>query len=134
LVVRNRDGSRLSGRLTVERSTRDQMTTAAREFRRKPTRGEESLWRNLKGGQLQGRKFRRQHPVGPFVVDFFCPSAQLVLEIDGPVHDTQRDRDTERQQLLESRGYRVLRIRSEDVDSNLLGVLVRISESIQGKQ
>jgi very-short-patch-repair endonuclease len=132
-MVRYRDGSRLSGRLTVERSIREQMTSAARGFRQTPTRGEESLWRALKGGQLHECKFRRQHPVGPFVVDFFCASAQLVVEIDGPVHDTQRDRDDERQQLLETRGYRVLRIRSDDVENDLSGVLTRILEATNGR-
>lgn len=110
------------------------MTTAARGFRQVPTVGEELFWRALRGGQLRGYKFRRQHPVGPFVVDFFCASAQLVVEIDGPVHDAQTDQDDERQHLLETRGYRIPRIRSTDVDRDLPAVLQRIAQAIDASK
>jgi very-short-patch-repair endonuclease len=129
-MVRSSEESRLPGRLTIERSTRDQMTTAARGFRRAPTVTEELLWRALKGGQLEGHKFRRQHPIGPFVVDFFCASAHLVVEIDGPVHDCQQDRDEERQRLIETRGYRILRIQAIDVEHDLTATLARIARAI----
>ncbi len=68
------------------------------------------------------------------MVDFFCASAQLVVEIDGPVHDTQQDRDDERQRLLETRGYRILRIAAIDVERDLSEVLQRIARTIQASK
>ncbi len=68
------------------------------------------------------------------MVDFFCASAQLVVEIDGPVHDAQTDQDDERQHLLETRGYRILRIRSTDVDRDLPAVLQRIAQAIDASK
>lgn len=57
------------------------------ELRNHPTRSEELLWSQLKGKQLSGFKFRRQHGVGPYILDFFCPEANLAIEIDGASHD-----------------------------------------------
>ncbi len=76
---------------------------------------------------MRGLKFRRQHPVGPFVVNFFCAAAGLIVEIDGPVHDGQHDRDRERQELLESRGYRVLRVTAQEVEQDMKSVLEQVA-------
>ena len=69
------------------------------------------LWLKLKGRQLDGWKFRRQTPIGQYIVDFYCPAARLVVELDGASHDfeDQADDDDRRQAWLESKGYRVLR-------------------------
>ena len=77
------------------------MRQVARTFRKEPTRSEKLLWQELRNRKLEGRKFRRQRPVGPFVVDFYCREERLVIEIDGAVHGGQSAADQERQELLE---------------------------------
>jgi very-short-patch-repair endonuclease len=85
------------------------------QFRKEPAASEAILWQALRGKQLDGRKFRRQQPIGPFVVDFFCPSERLIVEVDGPIHDQQRDADHRRQELLESLGLRFVRLATAQV-------------------
>jgi very-short-patch-repair endonuclease len=76
---------------------------------------ERRLWTRLRGRRLEGWKFRRQHPVGEYIVDFYCPAARLVIEMDGSSHDSdQQERyDRARQRWLESQGYKVLRFASD---------------------
>jgi very-short-patch-repair endonuclease len=76
-------------------------------------------------------KFRRQHPIGPVVVDFCCPKLRLIVEIDGPIHQQQRERDAMRQRLLEDRGYHLLRLRAEDVERDLPSAVERIVANVQ---
>jgi very-short-patch-repair endonuclease len=103
-----------------------ELQTAAREMRREPTLAEDVLWEALRGRRLDGLRFRRQHPVGRFVLDFYCPIHKLVVEVDGDVHDTQQERDAERTAVIEAHGYRVIRFRNEEVMQNLPRVLARI--------
>ena len=86
-------------------------TRLARRLRKDMTYTEVRLWLKLKGRQLDGWKFRRQTPIGQYIVDFYCPAARLVVELDGASHDfeDQADDDDRRQAWLESKGYRVLR-------------------------
>lgn len=102
---------------------------AARRLRRLATESEELLWSRLRGRQLNRLKWRRQHPIGPFVVDFYCEWARLAVEIDGGVHSIPavalRDRD--RQAWLEAEGIRVVRVSSEQVLVDLEGVLTLIA-------
>ena len=104
---------------------------AARDLRRKLTLTEQVLWEALRDGRLDGLKFRRQHPFGPYIMDFFCVKAQLAVEIDGGVHDTleQKQYDRERTAYLEVHGLQVLRFRNEDVENKLAQVLEKILES-----
>ena len=78
---------------------------------------------------LNGLKFRRQQPLGQYVLDFVCPAARLVVEVDGPVHDTDEAmiQDTFRTDQLEAFGYRVIRVRNEDILLNLPAVLDHIA-------
>jgi len=89
----------------------------ARQLRSNPTDAERRLWSLLRNGQLAGLKFRRQHPIGPYVADFFCPAVKLVIELDGDQHgrDAAIARDARRDQWLEGCGYRVLRLPNRDV-------------------
>jgi very-short-patch-repair endonuclease len=89
----------------------------ARAMRGKPSRAEEKLWSLLRDRRLIRRKFRRQHPVGPWVVDFACPAIHLAIEVDGPSHETpdQRAWDEMKEEYLVTSGWRVMRIRNEDV-------------------
>jgi very-short-patch-repair endonuclease len=90
------------------------------------TSSEELLWEALRNRRLAGLKFCRQHPVGPFVVDFCCPDRRLAIELDGGVHATQREQDAEREALLVRAGYRILRFSNEAVQHGLPSVLTEI--------
>ena len=98
----------------------------ARELRRTMTPAEAVLWRALRDRRLAGLKFRRQHPVGPLVLDFCCPILRLAVEVDGAVHDAKTDQDSARTELLEANGYQVLRFRNDEVLTSLPSVLARI--------
>jgi very-short-patch-repair endonuclease len=100
----------------------------ARALRRTPTNAETRLWARLRRKQLDGCRFRRQHPLGPNVVDFFCAEAKLIIEVDGGQH--AQDTDT-RTRWLEGRGYRVLRFWNNDVLANPEGVLLVILEALR---
>jgi very-short-patch-repair endonuclease len=100
---------------------------AARSMRREPTAAEEVLWSALRRNQVAGLKFRQQHPVGRFVLDFYCASCKLAVEVDGDVHHEQTERDAERTKVLERYGYRVLRFRNEQVLQELPKVVQEIA-------
>ncbi len=93
------------------------ITTKARSLRKNQTDAESLLWLHLKGRRLAGKKFRRQHPIGPFVADFVCAEAKLVVEIDGGQHAAQNERqkDARRSEYMEALGYRVLRFWNNEV-------------------
>jgi adenine-specific DNA-methyltransferase len=105
------------------------MTLVARELRRRSTRGEQILWEALRNRQVDDRKFRRQPPVGPFVLDFYCSEERLAVEVDGGVHHSQRHLDAERQALIESLGIRFVRVTDHDVRFGLSAVLDQISNA-----
>jgi very-short-patch-repair endonuclease len=100
---------------------------AARTMRREPTAAEQALWGALQKKQVAGLKFRQQHPVGRFVLDFYCASCKLAVEVDGDVHDEQTERDAERTKVLERYGYYVLRFRNEQVLNELPEVVQEIA-------
>ena len=101
----------------------------ARELRRPLTPAEAKLWQRLRGKQLYGLKFRRQHPIFRFVVDFFCSEHKLVVEVDGQHHaePEQQAYDEARTEWLEQRGNRVIRFTNREVQSNIEGVLNEIT-------
>jgi len=103
----------------------------ARELRQEMTRAEKLLWERLRNRQLAGLKFRRQHPLGPFIADFYCAECRLVIEIDGDMHDFQKEQDEQRTRQFEEFGYRVIRFRNEEVESNIELVLKKIFEIYQ---
>jgi very-short-patch-repair endonuclease len=88
------------------------------------------LWDVLRDRQLDDVKFRRQFVIDSFIVDFCAPRQHLIIEIDGGVHETQRERDRERQRLLECAGYRILRVSVEDIEANLPAILSGISKHL----
>ena len=79
-------------------------TKQARAMRKMPTSAESKLWSRIRRGQIEGFKFRRQHPVGPYIVDFACIAARLAVEVDGATHgsETERSNDARRTQWLEA--------------------------------
>jgi very-short-patch-repair endonuclease len=102
----------------------------ARELRKEMTPAEKKLWQILRGTQLDGLYFRRQHAIGSYIVDFICIQAKLIIEIDGSSHLEQEEYDKERTRWLEEeKGYRVIRFTNNDVLRNTNGVLEAIREA-----
>lgn len=99
----------------------------AREMRKSPTPAEDALWHHLHKKQ-SGIKFRRQQAIGPFIVDFYAREARLIIEVDGPIHETQKAYDDMRQAYLESLGYRVVRFTNEQVLQNIDAVLAALKK------
>ena len=98
----------------------------ARDLRRDQTDAETRLWLQLRDRRLQGWKFRRQVPMGRFIVDFFCRDAKLFVEVDGGQHDRDRAKDEARTHALETLGFRVIRFWNNEVIENMPGVLETI--------
>lgn len=101
----------------------------ARSMRHFPTAAEDQLWERLRGRRLDGLKFRRQHAIDRFIVDFYCAEAGLIVEIDGPVHEKRRDEDATRQSCLEALRLRVVRFTNAELAADLPAVLAAIAEA-----
>ena len=101
-------------------------------MRRQPTPAEARLWSALRGNAL-GVRFRRQHPVGQFILDFWCPAARLVVEVDGGIHETQQERDAERDLLLAYHGCHTIRFRNEEVLNDLDYVLEQLRAEVAAR-
>jgi very-short-patch-repair endonuclease len=99
----------------------------ARELRRAMTPEERRLWPHLRRSQLHGLHFRRQQVIEGFIVDFYCHQTAVIIEVDGEVHAQQAEYDAERDAILTLRGFRILRLRNEEVREDLRGVLARIA-------
>jgi very-short-patch-repair endonuclease len=99
----------------------------AREMRREPTAAEEHLWLHLRERQVAGLRFRRQYAIERFVLDFFCASARLAVEVDGEIHQEQADRDAARSAVLEQHRIRVLRFTNAEVLNDIPTVIERIA-------
>ena len=108
-----------------------QTLAKAQRLRRETTDAERKLWSALRNRQLNGAKFRRQQPIGPFIADFVCQEHRLIVEADGSQH-AEGDGDARRTAFLESKGYRVLRFWNSDILTNLRGVaeLIAVALSI----
>ncbi|MCE2404008.1 MAG: endonuclease domain-containing protein [Dehalococcoidia bacterium] len=108
------------------------VTSRARRLRKQSTDSERALWRLLRNRELAGYKFRRQTPIGQYIVDFVCLAKKLVVEIDGGHHQEQSEYDDERTSSLEARGVLVLRFWNnqllEETDSVLQAILVALEE------
>ncbi|MDB5284328.1 MAG: Very-short-patch-repair endonuclease [Bacteroidota bacterium] len=106
-----------------------------RQLRQNQTQSEIVLWEELRGRQFTGYKLRRQHPFiyqsiqgkrSFFIADFYFPKGKLIVELDGKIHDSQKDYDQNRDLILSEFGLRTLRIKNEELENNLNQVLVRI--------
>ena len=98
----------------------------ARALRRRMTDAERLLWRHLRNREMGGWKFRRQYPVGPFIVDFICVEKNVVIEVDGGQHAENEELDTQRSAYLNKMGYRVLRFWNNEVLQETEAVLTAI--------
>jgi very-short-patch-repair endonuclease len=105
----------------------------AQQMRQQPTPAEAALWRRLRGRRVGGVKFRRQHAIAGFIVDFVCLERFVIVEVDGTIHDLpdQQERDALRQAHLESLGYRVLRFTNGDVLGSIEAVLEVIGAAVE---
>ena len=104
----------------------------AKRLRRTMTRAEALLWSYVRRRSLAGAKFRRQHPIGPYIADFACVAAKLVVEVDGATHWTHDElaHDARRTEFLEAAGWRVVRVTNADVYDNLDGVWLTIESRL----
>ena len=109
---------------------RKYLESRRKRLRNEGTKAEAVFWNYVKGKQLDGRKFRRQHSIGNYIVDFYCPGEKLIIELDGSVHDTEERvaLDRIRQEYLEALGFTVLRFRNEEVFQATQVVLAKIRE------
>jgi type I restriction enzyme M protein len=107
--------------------------TRARTLRRQITWAEKKLWACLRNRKLLGLKFRRQQPLGPYILDFFCAEKRLSIEIDGGEHDLpeRRERDANRTRYLSSQGIRTIRFWNSQIRENLEAVLARIRTELE---
>ncbi|MDP2642049.1 MAG: DUF559 domain-containing protein [bacterium] len=100
-----------------------------RELRENSTETEKLLWERLRDSKLDF-KFKRQHSVGGYILDFFCPSKRLVVEVDGKIHELSKLYDKNRDKFLEEFGYTVLRFKVSEVESNLDNVTEKIKNEL----
>ena len=112
---------------------RPQPISQARDLRQKETESEQILWSWLRNNQLNGAKFRRQQPLGNYVVDFVCFDKKLIIEIDGGRHNDDQfiEKDKERTRFLHSEGFRVIRFWNNDVLTNIDGVIIHIRRTLE---
>jgi very-short-patch-repair endonuclease len=112
------------------------LKSRSQELRSMMTDAEIALWSKLRRKQLFGTQFYRQKPIGDFIVDFFCPAAKLVIEVDGGQHYTEEGRcsDAERDEHLKCLGLNVLRFSNSDVIENIDGVVAMIFRHMEDEQ
>ncbi len=103
----------------------------AGELRHEPTPAEAKLWAALRGHRFADVHFRRQHAIGPYIVDFIAPRRKLVIEVDGSQHLDRVEYDAKRTAFLETKGYRVLRFWNSDIMNNIAGVLGMILQDLE---
>jgi len=107
-----------------------EMTRRARRLRRETTFPERMLWGSLRGRRFGNIKFRRQHVIGPYVVDFICADTGLVIELDGDSHRTSAVEDLRREKYLKGRGMKIIRFFNDDVLRDIDGVLRAIENAL----
>ncbi|WP_246689422.1 DUF559 domain-containing protein, partial [Methylobacterium sp. WL19] len=107
----------------------------AREQRRLRTLAEDAFWQQVRGSRFRGLKFRRQVPLPPYIADFLCASARLIVELDGAPHDEaeRRDRDAARDVWLREQGFEILRFPNDRVLSDLASVLDTVGATVEAR-
>ena len=110
------------------------MMPIAREKRVEQTAAEEFLWQHIRNRQLAGIKFRRQHVIAHYIVDFYCHMARLVIEVDGGIHEQQKEEDALRQAEIEASGAVFIRFSNEEVMDNIAAVLEKIVHEVNKRR
>jgi very-short-patch-repair endonuclease len=103
----------------------------ARKFRKQSTKSEMIMWEYLQKRRFLGLKFRRQYVCLNYIIDFYCYKLRLAIEIDGGIHNKQKIRDQLRQKLIERKGIKFIRIKSEEAENNIENVLIRLENNIK---
>ena len=115
--------------IVIGQSVSNEMYERAKSLRRGMTPAEKILWKELKTNKLNGLHFRRQQIIDSYIVDFYCHSKALAVEVDGDIHEQQFEYDAKRDTYLISRGFHILRFKNEEVNQNLIMVLRKISDA-----
>jgi len=115
--------------VTGQKVTKEKLQRA-KELRREMTPAEKILWEELRANKL-GVRFRRQQVIQGFIVDFYCHQAGLVVEVDGDIHDLQKEEDERREKALSALGLRVVRFGNDEVGRNLSAVVGKIEQRIE---
>ena len=105
----------------------------ARQLRKNMTDAERAIWRHLRQRQIDGHRFRRQVVIGPYIADFACLEAKLIIEIDGGQHATAVERDAARDAIFRAQGFTVLRFWNNEVLGNIAGVVSVISTTLSAQ-
>ncbi len=111
-----------------------QRNARANELRRNSTDAERLLWSKLRNRQLNGFKFRRQVPIGPYIADFVCWELKLIIEVDGGQHAEQAERDLARSRYLETKGFKIVRFWNNEVLGNIEGVLETLTLALSQRE
>jgi len=109
------------------------LTPLARKLRQNLTIAERKLWHYLRSRNFLGLKFRRQEPIGNYIVDFVCYEKKIIIELDGGQHNEFREKDIPREKWLEKQGFKILRFWNTDIIKNINGVLTIIKEYCENK-
>lgn len=132
--LRERKGAHVTKWSGIGEGMRDgENLKAAKSLRKNSTLPEQKLWAQLRNRQLEGFKFRRQVPIGPFIADFVCPEKMLVVELDGWTHSTPEELayDRRRTAFLNTEGYRVVRFHNIETVQGMDGLLRLILDELQ---
>ena len=105
----------------------------ARQLRNKMTSAEKLLWDKLKGKQIAGVRFRRQHPINKYIVDFYCHAAKMVIELDGKIHLKSKEHDKERTEKLKELNIKIIRFSNNEVEKNIEEVLKQITTVVNNR-
>jgi len=111
-----------------------ELKALCRRYRKNLTNTEDIIWQCLRNRKLGGYKFLRQHPIGGYIVDFYCHAKRLIVEIDGGIHNRKdiREKDEYRQKFLENNEYKMIRCTNSEVKESLEGVLERLLKKLKG--
>jgi very-short-patch-repair endonuclease len=109
------------------------MIGKARELRKNMTQAEKKLWQHIRKKEIMGTRFRRQHPIDRFILDFYCNDARLVIELDGEYHneEDQKEYDEGRTHELMEMGLEIIRFTNDEVESDIVHVLEKIKEKLK---
>lgn len=132
-ALSNGKGAENAGYLTGNPNNAHLLLERAKEMRANPTQAEAVLWQRLKSKKL-GVKIRQQHLIEDFIVDFVCLSKQLVIEVDGKIHESQIEEDTNRTETLENNGYKVIRFKNEEVIGDIDNVISKIENELEHRE
>jgi very-short-patch-repair endonuclease len=106
-----------------------EMHERAKKLRREMTPAETILWKELRTNKLNRLHFRRQQVIDGYIADFYCHQHELIVEVDGAIHELQKEYDRDREDYLIARGFRIIRFTNDDINENLKGILQKIVEA-----